>query len=151
MICKIYIFWKFIQDNIHWDKTQHVKKNSFGLNKRYKKNSFFFHELQLITVLLLIPDSYTNWCTRLISLKLCVGFSIFDSVSYFFKVYIFFQQKAWTLWLWNVKIPFKIKSIEKSFPVLLQDIWLICNKKFENSMISGWVGAPRKLTWRQTF
>ena len=56
-----------------------------------KMPSFFFRELQLITVLLLICDSYMIWSTKFASLKLCVGFSIFD-----FPVYIFAQQNAWT-------------------------------------------------------
>ena len=38
--------------------------------------SFFFRELQLITVLLLICGSYMSWSTRFVSLKLCVRFSI---------------------------------------------------------------------------
>ena len=38
---------------------------------------------------LLICDSYTSWSTRIVSLKLCVGFSIFDSVSFLLK-FIFF-------------------------------------------------------------
>ena len=51
------------------------------------------------------------------------------------KVYIFAQQKVWTLWLWNVIIPFKIKIIEKPHTVLLPDLWFLnCNKKFKNSV-----------------
>ena len=49
--------------------------------------SFFFHELQLITVLLLICDSYMSSSTRFVSPKLCVGFSIFNSVSFLLKFY----------------------------------------------------------------
>ena len=43
--------------------------------------SFFFREFQLITVTFLIHDSYMNWSwsTRFVSLKKCVGFSIFFS------------------------------------------------------------------------
>ena len=38
----------------------------------------------------------------------------------------------------------KIKIIEKPHAVLLPDLRLLsCNKKFENSMISAWVGAPQ--------
>ena len=91
MICKsICKFWKFIQYNIYWDKTQMLKK--FPLWKFL----FFFHELQLIVVLLLIRSSYTSWSTRAISLKLCVGFSIFDSVSFLLNV-IFLLNKKHTL------------------------------------------------------
>ena len=58
--------------------------------------SFFFSELQLITVLLLIYDSFMSW--RTVSFKeVGVGFSIFDSVSFLLK-FIFVQQNAWTLW-----------------------------------------------------
>ena len=50
--------------------------------------SFFFCELQLSTVLLLICNFYTSWSTWFISLKLCVGLSIFHSVSFFINFYI---------------------------------------------------------------
>ena len=36
------------------------------------------------------------------------------------------------------------KNIEKPHTVLLPDLWFLsCNKKFENSMISAWAGAPK--------
>ena len=44
--------------------------------------SFFFRELQIITVLLLICDSYMSWSTMFVALELCVGISIFTSVSF---------------------------------------------------------------------
>ena len=47
--------------------------------------SFFWSELQLITVLLFICDSYISWSTGCVSLKHCVGFSFFDSVSFLLK------------------------------------------------------------------
>ena len=51
------------------------------------------------------------------------------------KVYIFAQQKVWTLWLWNVIVSFKIKIIGKPHTVLLPDLWFLnCNKKFKNSV-----------------
>ena len=46
------------------------------------KNNIFIRELQLITVLLLTCDSYTSGRTCFISLKLCVEFLIFSSVSF---------------------------------------------------------------------
>ena len=49
--------------------------------------SFVFRELQLFTVLLLICDSYMSWSTRFVSLKLCVGSFIFDSVSFLLSLY----------------------------------------------------------------
>ena len=54
--------------------------------------SFFFRELQLITVLLLICDSYMRWSTRFVSLKLCVGFSIFNSISFLSKFIFLFSK-----------------------------------------------------------
>ena len=151
-------------------------------------HSFFFRKLQLITVLLLIRDSYMSWSTRFDSLKKRVGFFIFDSVLFLLKftefellhkihfavisqvqwgyqrrrrkfhnfatllgnfffcelirsfeffllaasqiakgkpliqtlIYIFVQQKVWTLWY--VIIPFKIKIIEKIFK-FQQEVW----------------------------
>ena len=52
---------------------------------------FFFRELQLIAVLLLIRNS--DMSTSFISLKLCVGFSIFDSVSSLSKFIFLFNEK----------------------------------------------------------
>ena len=107
--------------NTLYVKIKHVKKISFRQNRWSKKiPSFFCHELQLITVLLLICDSYMSWSTRFVSLKLCVWFCFT-----FNKVYIFVQQNAWTLWLWNVTIHFKIKIMEKPHTVLLPDPWFL--------------------------
>ena len=39
----------------------------------------------------------------------------------FIKVYIFVQQQVWALSLYNVKIPFKIKIIQKPHTVLLPE------------------------------
>ena len=46
------------------------------------------------------------------------------------EVYVFVQQKAWTL---NVIIPFKIKIVEKLNTILLPDLWFLCDKTFQNS------------------
>ena len=46
------------------------------------------------------------------------------------EVYVFVQQKAWTL---NVIIPFKIKIIEKLNTILLPDLWFLSDKAFQNS------------------
>ena len=47
---KVCIFWKCIQYTIHWDKTQILKK----------RPSFFFHELQHITVSLKLKVRLSN-------------------------------------------------------------------------------------------
>ena len=88
------------------------------------KNALFFRELQCITVCLLICDSYMSWSwnTRSVSLKNCVGFSIFNSVSFLLNFIFFVEQNAWPLSLWNVIIPFKIKVLEKPHTVLLLDL-----------------------------
>ena len=83
--------------------------------------------------------------------KLCLEFSIFHSVSLnTIKIYIFVQQKIWTLWIWNVIIPFKIKKTRKdthSFTLrrlifkFQQGVW-----KFSNICVN-WSWPD--LTWRQ--
>ena len=57
-----------------------------------KMPSFFFCELQRITVLLLIYNTYMSWSTRLVSLKLCVGLSIFDYASFLLKFIFVFNK-----------------------------------------------------------
>ena len=58
-----------------------------------QKNALFsLHELHIITVLLLIFGSYISWSTRFISLKPCVAFSIFDSVSFLLKLIFLFNK-----------------------------------------------------------
>ena len=59
-----------------------------------KMPCFFFPELQLITVFILICNSHVSWSTRFLSLKLCVGFSIFDSVSFLLKLIYFCSIKC---------------------------------------------------------
>ena len=77
LICTSMIFWNCIQHTIHWEKKFHSDK----INDT-KKFSFSSREFQLITVSLLIYYSYMSWSTSFISMKLYVGFSIFDSVSF---------------------------------------------------------------------
>ena len=57
--------------------------------------TFFFLELQLIIVLLLICYSYLRWSTSSVSIKLYVGFFIFDSVSFLLKfVFVFNKMRG---------------------------------------------------------
>ena len=85
---KVYIFWNFTQYTIHSDKTQMLNKFPWAKINVTKNELFFFRKLELIIVLLLIHNSYTSLSTRFISLNLCVGFSIFESVS--FLLYLYF-------------------------------------------------------------
>ena len=75
-------------------------------------HSFFFREVQLITVLILISS------TKFISLKLCVEFSIFDSV--------FVQQKANGI---KVQV-FFWKNIESTCAVMIRIIITFGNQIF---------------------
>ena len=89
---KVFIFWKYIQYSIHWDKTQILKKNPSAKINGTKNVLVFFRDLQHITVLRLICDSYLSWSIKFVSLKLCVGFSIFDSVSFLLKFIFLFNK-----------------------------------------------------------
>ena len=104
---KVYVFWNSIQ------------------------YSLFVLQLQLLTVLLLISDSYMSRSTGFASWTACVGFFIFISV--LIKFYSFFYQKAWTFWLWNAIIAFKITMIEKPHTLFCSQtsqIFLSCSKNF---------------------
>ena len=57
---------------------------------------YLFYKLQLITILLLIRNSYMNWNTSPVSLKLYSGFSIFDFVPFLLK-FIFLFSKNYEL------------------------------------------------------
>ena len=126
-----------------------LKKISFGQNKRYKKCTlFFFRELQLISVLLLICDSYISWSTSLVSLKLWVGFSIFDSVSFLLK-FIFLSTKCMDSLTLKCHYSFQNHNNKKSTHSLLPDVWFLsCNKKFWNSVVlkfSFWISPKTDL------
>ena len=87
-----------------------------------------------------------------LSKKLFARFSIFDSVLFHFNFVFLFNKKHGLFWLSNVIIPFKVKILQKPQTVLVTDLWFLsCNKEFENSVISAWVGAPQKLTYRRIF
>ena len=81
-----------------------------------KISSFFFHELQLIIVLLVICDSY-----ELKHKKLCVGFSIFDSVSFLLKFIFLFNNMHGIFDFKTPQFLLRIKEIEKPHTVLLPD------------------------------
>ena len=97
---------------------------------------FFFHELQLITILLLIRNYYTSWSTWFISLKLCARFPMFDSVLFLLNFIFLFSKRQGLLDFKNV-MPFRIKKVEKPDTVLVLGLsFLSCNKKLNNSVIS---------------
>ena len=89
---KVCIFWKCIRYTIHWDKTQMSKKFPSDKINGTKNALFFLLRPWLIAVLLLICDSYMSWSTMFVSLKLSVGFSIFNLVS-FLSTFLFLFNK----------------------------------------------------------
>ena len=95
MLFDIYILKAY---SIHYTyrENTNVKKISSDKINLTKTPSFLFRELQLITVLLLICDFYTNQNARFISLKPYVRFSIFNSVPFLLK-FIFLFNKMYGL------------------------------------------------------
>ena len=122
--------------------------DKINLKKMY---SFFFCKLQFLTVLLLIHNSYTSRSTMFTSLKLCVGFPIFESVSFLLK-FIFSFNKKHELKRHNSLQNKNNRKITHSFAARLQQqLFLNCNNKFEKLMKYTRVGAPQKFSWSQTF
>ena len=128
---KVCIFWKCIQYIIHCEKTQILKKISFGQNKRYKICPLFsFASSNHHNFTFNMRFLYELKHKVHLSKTVC-GIFHFRFRFVYIKVYFFVQQNAWTLWLKKVIIPFKIKITEKPHTVLLADLWFLsCNKKF---------------------
>ena len=85
---KVSIFWKCIQYTIHWGKTQMLTK--FPLEKTNGTKNYLFFLLQAPT-----HHSFTFNLRFLYelkhkdsSIKICMGFSIFDSISFLLKFII---------------------------------------------------------------
>ena len=84
---------KSIQYTIHWDKTQMLKK--FLLDKiNVARNALFFLSWAAIhrSFTFIIYDSCMSWGTKFVSLNLCVGFPIFDSVFFLLKPILLFNK-----------------------------------------------------------
>ena len=96
---KVYIFWKYIQYTIHWDKTQMSKKFPSG-KINGAKNVLFF---------LLRPPTHHSftfnfWFLYWLKHKMCLSKTVCGIFHFrfrfvFIKVYFSVQQIAWTLWL----------------------------------------------------
>ena len=146
---EVCIFWKCIQYNIHWDKTQIFKKfPSDTINGT--KNALFF--------LFRAPThhSFNLWFLYELKHKVCFSKTVWYfpvPIPFRFYLSLYFCSTKWMDFLTlNIIIPFKIKIIENSRTVLLPHLWFLsCIKKFYNSMIPAWVGALQKLTKRQIF
>ena len=72
-------------------------------------SSFFFCELELITVLLLICESYMSRSARFVSLKLFLKFSIFDSVPFLLNSIFLFNK---THGLFNFKASWFLSKLK---------------------------------------
>ena len=134
-------------------KEHFFKKNFFGQNNQYKKfPPFSFAISDRCSVLLLICDSYLSWNARIISLKLRVRFSIFDSVSFLLKFELLLKKCMDSLTLTRHNSIQNQNNRKATHSVAHTDLWILsCNKKFQNSMISAWNGSPQKLTWWKIF
>ena len=88
---------------------------------------FFFRELQLMTVLLLISDTYMSWSANFVSLKLYVGFSNFDSISILLQFIFLFSNCEWTHRIYNIMIPLKISFAPRPLIFKLQQVVLKFN------------------------
>ena len=89
---KVYIFWNCIQYITHWDKTQILKKlPSDEINGTKNALSFLSRSPTHHNFILNLRFSY-GLNTRFISLKLCVGFFISDSVSFLLKFIFLFNK-----------------------------------------------------------
>ena len=104
--------------------------------------SFLFHEVQVITDLLLICDSYMSWITWFLSLKPCVEFFHFQLRFVFIKAHIFYSVKCMdSLTLKRYK-SFQGWNSRKTTHGFVSR-FLSCNKKFWNLLMSVWVGDPQ--------
>ena len=77
---KVCIFWNCIQDSINWDKTQILKKFFSDKRNGTKNVLSFLSGTPTHHSFTFICDYYMSRSIRFVSVKLCVGFSIFDSI-----------------------------------------------------------------------
>ena len=94
---KVYIFWKFIQYTIHWNKAQIVKKKFPSSKINVAKNEpFSFCEQQLISFTF-NSRFLCEWEQKAHLSKSVCRILYFRFRLFFIKVYIFAQQKVWVL------------------------------------------------------
>ena len=119
----VFLFFKFIQYTIHWDKTQMLEQ--FPLDKiNSTKNA-----------LLIYSFNFNLWFLYELKHEVRLSKTLSGTFHFrfrfvFIKVYIFVQQNTWILWHWNLIIPFKIKIIEKPH-FLAPDFRFLSCKKIE--------------------
>ena len=95
---KIYLFSKFIQYTINLDKTRMLKKLSSDKINVTKNALFFLSHAPIHHSFTFNSRFLYELKHKFIFLKLCMGFSIFDSFLFLLKFWFFFQQKSQPLW-----------------------------------------------------
>ena len=124
---KVCIFWKCIQHTIHWDKTQMLKTFPSEKINGTQTAFFFFYELQLITVLFLICNSYMSWSTRFVSKSVC-GIFHFRFRFVFIKAYIFFSTKWMDFLILKRHNSFQKYNSRKVTHTFTPDCWFLSYK-----------------------
>ena len=111
------VYW-FIQYAIHWDRTQMLKRISsdkINITKKQKTKHFSLFSF---------PNM--SWDTIFVSLKVCVGISIFNSV---FRFSILAQQRqSWKIidsLILKRHNFFQNQIMEKRHSFLLPDLWFL--------------------------
>ena len=128
---KACILLNFIPYTIYWDKTLIIKK--------------FPSASSISSISLLLHNSYMSSSARFICM-----WGIFHFPLFFFFVHVFVWQKHGLFDLKHHNSFQKQNNRNGTHKILLPELWFSsCNKMLENSMIYAWVGAPKKLTWRQ--
>ena len=96
---KVYILWNFIQYTIHWDKTQ-ISKNFPSGKINCTKNIPFFLLRAPAHHSFIFNRRFLNELKHKVHVSKNVrGIFNFRFRFVFINVYIFVQQKVWTLWL----------------------------------------------------
>ena len=88
----MYVYSKSVFNTQHIEINTYLKKFPSDKINVTKNALIFFRELQLISVFLLNCDFYMSLNIRFGSLKLCVGFSTFNSVPFLSKFIFLFNK-----------------------------------------------------------
>ena len=83
------IFWNCIQQTIHWDETQILKKSSFRQNKQYRCALFFFSQVPIYHIFTFNLRLLYELNHRVRLCKTVFGIFYFRFHLIFIKVYIF--------------------------------------------------------------
>ena len=117
-----YVYSESIFNTLYIEMIRNVKK-IFSDKINSTKNALLFLWRALTHPSFTFPLSYFYELKYKVCLsKTVCGIFHFQFRFVFIKVYNFAQQNAWTLWLYNVIIPLKIKTIYNPSTVLFPDL-----------------------------